>query len=742
MVNFLTKRWVQIFLLLMLLAGLLWLREADPPMVKSMRNMVFDHYNRKFPRKPGDQTVIIDIDEESLQRYGQWPWPRSLVGDIPVILKEMGAKSVAFDMVFAEPDRTSPEAFAKSLPDTEELAKAREALARLPQNDEIFAGKIEKAGNVVLGFVSSNKPTGRNPVKKAAVGILKKGTKTQAQRYMKAAFQDFASPLEVLADAAAGSGYFGAQPDDDGIIRHESLLVGGVRKGQLTEDFYPLLALEAVRVALGAQSYRVEIDGLLGCYRMTVGAREIPMDGDCGIYVYYAGHRPSLYIPAWKILEREIDPALVGGKIAFVGTSAIGLKDLRSTPLDNVLPGVEVHAEIAEQILNLQFLRRVEATEWGEKVLIGVIGLFVIFLAPFIGTATLAGLAVLLGAAGYAGGLYIYQNYGELFDPLYPMFSIVFIFVASAILTHLRMEREKREIRLAFGQYIAPAVLEELTADPSKLKLGGEVRELSVMFTDIRNFTTISESMDPGDLIRMMNDFLTPMTSAVLDNRGTVDKYMGDAMMAFWNAPVDDPNHAVNACKAALEMVEAMKPVNDDLKLRAESAGRPFYELKAGIGINSGRASVGNMGSRQRFAYSALGDTVNLASRLEGQTKGYGISVMISESTREQAQDFAAIEIDLLTVKGRAEPERVFALLGTPEDARGEDFRRFAESHARMLEAYRAMAWEKAMEQAKALAEARPALGSLYGLYQSRIAEYMKNPPPAGWDGVWIAMSK
>lgn len=742
MVNFLTKRWVQIFLLLMLLAGLLWVRETDPPMVKSMRNMVFDHYNKKFPRKPGDQTVIIDIDEESLQRYGQWPWPRSLMGDIPVILKEMGAKAVAFDMVFAEPDRTSPEVFARTLPDTEALAKARAALEQLPQNDEVFARKIEEAGNVVLGFVSSNQPTGRDPLKKAPVGILKKGTKIQAQRYMKTAFQDFASPLEALADAAVGSGYFGAHPDSDGIIRHESLLVGGVSNEELTEDFYPLLALEAVRVALRAQSYRVEIDNLLGCYKMTVGKYEIPLDGDCGMYVYYAGHRPALYIPAWQLLEREIDPALVGGKVAFVGTSAIGLKDLRSTPLDNVLPGVEVHAEIAEQILNRQFLRRVEATEWGEKFLIGVIGLFVIFLAPFIGTATLAALAALLGTAGYFGGLYMYQNYGELFDPLYPMVSIVFIFVVSASLTHLRMEREKREIRLAFGQYIAPAVLEELTADPSKLKLGGEVRELSVMFTDIRNFTTISESMDPGELIRMMNDFLTPMTSAVLDNRGTIDKYMGDAMMTFWNAPVDDPHHAVNACKAALEMVEALKPVNDDLKLRAENAGRPFYELKAGIGINSGRASVGNMGSKQRFAYSALGDTVNLASRIEGQTKGYGVSVMISESTREQAKDFAAIEIDLLTVKGRTEPERVFALLGAPEEAQGEDFKSFAESHARMLEAYRAMAWERAMEQAKALAEARPGLAALYGLYQSRIGEYMKNPPPAGWDGVWIAKSK
>lgn len=740
MVNFFTKRWVQIWLLLLLLAGATVLRWIDPPAVEKLHYMVFDHYNRMLPRKPGDQTVIIDIDEESLKRHGQWPWPRSVVGDIPLILKEMGVKAVGFDMVFAEPDRTSPARVAKSLPDTPEMAPARAALETLPDNDNIFAEKIAQAGNVVLGFVGGLDDAGDPPIRKGPIDIVGKHTQNAVSFVEKALF--FVSPLSLFSEAAAGLGSFFVRTDD-GVVRRVPLLLA--RQGE--ETIYPSLSLETLRVAQGAKRYRLKVYGEVaeegyGITSIKVGKYTVPLENDGAAWVYFTGHREEIYVPAWKLLAREADPAMFKDKIAFVGTSAIGLKDLRASPLTSILPGVEVHAELVEQVMNGQFLQRPQYVKGAEILMIVVVCLVVIFLSPFIGTARLAGLSTLLGIGGYFGGLYMYQNYGYLFDPLYPMLSVVFIFIVSAILTHLRIEKEKREIRLAFGQYISPAVLEELTANPDKLKLGGEVRELSVMFTDIRNFTTISESMDPGELIRMMNDFLTPMTSAVLDNRGTIDKYMGDAMMTFWNAPVDDPHHAVNACKAAIEMVAALKPVNDELKLRAENAGRPFHELKAGIGINSGRASVGNMGSRQRFAYSALGDTVNLASRLEGQTKGYGISVMISESTYEQAREFAVIEIDLLTVKGRTEPERVFALLGTPEEAQMPSFKVFAEDHAKMLEAYRAMSWEKAMEQARTLAQSRADLAGLYGLYQTRIAEYMKNPPPAGWDGVFVAKSK
>lgn len=731
----LTQRWIQVLLLLLLLAGALVLRFKDPRAVEQLRNMIFDHYNNALPRKAGNQVVIIDIDEESLRRHGQWPWPRQLMGDIPVALAEMGALSTAFDVVFAEPDRTSPAVMANNLPATPELKPVVDALRALPDNDAVFAEKISRAGNVVMGFVAGEPVAGRDPALKASL-MTKGGNPAD----FVTSVRGFTTPLPVLSDVAAGSGGFMVLPGKDGVIRRVPMLMATHKEG--TRDVYPSLALEAVRVATMRPFFRILTDEKLGIQELSTGEYKVPVDEHGNLWVYYTGHRKEIYIPAWKVLARQVDPALIKDKIAFVGTSAPGLLDLRASPLDRVLPGVEVHAEIAEQILNNQYLMRPNWLEGAELLTITGIGIFIIFLSPFIGTGALALFCGVLGTGGYFGGLYAYQNYGLLLDPVYPMLSITVIFIVSSILTNLRSEAEKRAIRDAFGHYISPELLEELTEDPTKLKLGGEVRELSVMFTDIRNFTTISESMEPGELIRMMNDFLTPMTSAVLENRGTVDKYMGDAMMTFWNAPVDDPHHAMNACKAALEMVSALKPVNDMLQARAVAAGRVFHELKAGIGINSGRASVGNMGSKQRFAYSALGDTVNLASRMEGQTKAYGVSVMISDETRRQAGEFAVLELDLLTVKGRSEPERVFALLGSPEEAKGVAFRDLRLKHNDMLAAYRARNWDAADDMCEACKPLRPDMAGFYRLYQTRIAAYRANPPPAGWDGVYVAKDK
>ncbi len=409
---------------------------------------------------------------------------------------------------------------------------------------------------------------------------------------------------------------------------------------------------------------------------------------------------------------------------------------------DPVLPGVEIHAEIIEQILGKQFLNRPGFFDGAELCATVAISLGIIFLAPFIGTGTLALLGVLVIGVSSVGALYAYGHFGLLLDPVYPSLTIIIIFILSSILTNLRSETERRAVRKAFSHYISPTLMEELASDPDKLKLGGEVREISVMFTDIRNFTTISETMDPAELIKMMNDFLTPMTSCVLNNRGTIDKYMGDAMMAFWNAPLDDPDHALHACTAALQMLAELKALNEIMRARAEETKKPFKELKAGIGIHTGRASVGNMGSKQRFAYSALGDTVNLASRLEAQTKGYGISVMISEEVRKQVPTFAALEIDLLTVKGRKEPERVYVLLGDAAFSTSPAFHELSILHGKMLGAYRRQQWEAALSLADQCQALRPDLAALYALYRQRIADFKTTPPAAGWQGVWVAKEK
>ncbi|WP_148260458.1 adenylate/guanylate cyclase domain-containing protein [Micavibrio aeruginosavorus] len=315
--------------------------------------------------------------------------------------------------------------------------------------------------------------------------------------------------------------------------------------------------------------------------------------------------------------------------------------------------------------------------------------------------------------------------------------------MASALLAYIRMEADRRQIRQAFGLYISPDYMKELTNDPDKLRLGGEVRELSIMFTDIRGFTSISERLSPEELIQLMNDFLTPMSSLVMENRGTIDKYMGDAMMAFWNAPLDDPDHARRACLTALQMNDALAPINAALADRAAQNGQKPLVLSAGIGVNTGMTSVGNMGSKQRFAYSALGDSVNLASRLEGQTKTYGVQILVSERTKKAAGPLAFVELDLLRVKGKTEPVRIFTLVGDEAYAKTPDFMTWMTAHQSMLDLYRAADFdgaEQALTQARSASHAR--LDAYYDMFLARIRTLKNNRPGDGWDGVFEATSK
>ena len=744
MIRFLSNRLVQVILLLALLGSLTVFRFADPPVIRHWRALTFDWYNQLMPRVPGQGVVIVDIDEESLRQYGQWPWPRTLIGDMPIILKEMGARAVAFDMVFAEPDRTSPAAVAKDLKDVPNVEAARDFLRSLPDNDEVFAKKIVDAGNVVTGFVATDQPPGTDVIIKKDIKWEQGHSKDLPSQFLHKN-KYYTNSLPVIVNAAAGNGSFTPVVEEDSVIRRIYAVIGrsGASKGM---HGYPALSLEALRVAQHSDDEYIHTlpgDEGAGLKDIVVGKYTIPIDNDGGFRVYYSQKpRKDLYIPAWKVLSKQVDPAKIKDKIVFIGTSAIGLKDLRSSALGETISGSQTHAEAIEQILDSRYLSRPKFYDGAEVFATVAVSLGIVFLAPFVGAGMLALIATSFIGAGIVGALYAYRHYGLLIDPVYPSLTVIIIFILSSILTNLRTEMERRAVKNAFGYYISPALMEELASNPDKLKLGGEVREISVMFTDIRNFTSISETMDPAELIKMMNDFLTPMTSCVLDNRGTIDKYMGDAMMAFWNAPLDDPDHAVHACTAALQMLAALKVVNVGLREQAEKSQKPFKELKAGIGIHTGRASVGNMGSKQRFAYSALGDTVNLASRLEGQTKGYGISVMISEEVRKRAPSFAALEIDLLTVKGRKEPERIYTLLGDADFARSPAFQELSAVHGRMLAAYRAQKWDEALALAGDCETLRPELAGLYALYRQRIADFKTTPPPAGWQGVWVAKDK
>ncbi len=741
-----TNRILQIFLLMALLCAAVVFSFSNMRWREQIRNFTFDNYNIMKPRVDAGGAVIVDIDEASLKAIGQMPWPRDVMADLVVRLKEMGAKVIAFDIVFPEPDRASPSFVAAALQGVEGFSEVMESLGALPDNDALFGAAIKDAGNVVTGFSFTNEQTFTVPAQK---GIFRgRGLEKLVPRLAGATVN-----LKEIVKEASGNGSFFVSTDTDGIIRRVPMLVGHERPGSTITSIYPALALEAIRVYDGEKGGRVLLADpryaaldpqRFGVEGIEIGKDEriIPTNARGEFIVHFAKSNPAWYVPAHKILDGTASAEQVRGKIVLIGTSAVGLKDIRSTPLDTFIPGVEVHLNIIDQILEGKFLSRPIEAQGAEAIAIFGLGIFIIFCSSLIGAAALALIVTGMILLSVFGGWYAFVHYGLLIDIMYPSLCVLAMFMLSSIFGYMRTERERRAVRQAFGFYISPDFMKELTRDPEKLRLGGESRELTVMFTDIRAFTAISESMPPDELIHLMNGFLTPMSDLVMQNRGTIDKYMGDAMMAFWNAPLDDPDHARHACKTALGMHAALEPINAEIIEKAKIEGRQAFLLQAGIGINTGICAVGNMGSKQRFAYSALGDAVNLASRLEGQTKNYGLTTIMGESTRDAVPDFATLEVDLIRVKGKAKPVRIFTLLGDEIFAGREAFLSLKILHENMIDAYRAGQFEKARTMA-AECEAFQNFGleAFYDFYKARLDALLEKPP-SSWNGIYEALTK
>jgi adenylate cyclase len=411
------------------------------------------------------------------------------------------------------------------------------------------------------------------------------------------------------------------------------------------------------------------------------------------------------------------------------------------------MPGVEVHAQIIESILTNALL---SAPSWaiGAEIIVALVfGLAIIIAAPMLPAAILIALGAILILGLIGLSWYFFAVHNLLIDFTYPLISSWLIYLVLTFVNYFREQKQRQQIRSAFGFYLSPPLVEQLAKSPDRLVLGGEERRMTILFSDVRGFTTISEHYkdDPQGLTQLMNRFLTPLTNAIIDRKGTIDKYIGDAIMAFWNAPLDDADHEANACDAALEMLARAEALNIELKREAETNGGVYMPLRIGIGLNSGPCVVGNMGSDFRFNYSVLGDTVNLASRLESRTKDYRLSMVIGSRTAERAKaKFATMEIDLIQVKGKKQPELVFTVLGraqTEEDPRCRELR---ELNGQMLACYRKQQWDEAVtliERCRKLGNGFDVAG-LYDMYEERIAMYRAEPPPADWDGVYEAESK
>ena len=761
------RRMLHIFILLLLLFDAVAYSGSNNSIRLNLQHSVFDEFNRHHPRQLKDEShkvVIIDIDEKSLELIGQWHWPRNVMADLTDSLSKKGAKVIAFDGVFAEEDRTSPHVLYKDfspeqiadLPDT---LKNGEALLNY---DQLFAESMRDSKVFVTAFTYGRPDRDRNqPLDKKRV--LARSDVKQVFLENATPFEAAATNLPVYAKAAAGNGSFMARPDKDGVLRRVGLLFTN------NKTIYPSLSLEILRVAeLGrkgtvrlAEAPEENLRLIDTNYRIAIGDRIIPVESDGLLNAYYryfcngddVAQNPELcpaadYIPAYKFLLPGYDDEArkaVEGKIVLIGASAEGLKDLRSTALQPFRPGVEVHANIIEQVLGSQYLLRPSITVGAEASYIIVAGLFFILLAPFFGVFVSVALCFMIIALAIFGAYYAYVQYGLLMDPVYPSLSVLGIFIVSTILSYARAEARRKEIRDAFGMYVASDVMHDLERDPEKLKLGGESRELSVMFTDIRNFTGISEGLAPEALIQLMNDFLTQMTDIVMSLEGTVDKYIGDAMMCFWNAPREVEDHERKACRAALKMSDALAPINEALRKKAKEEGKEPVLLQAGIGVNAGLCAVGNMGSRQRFAYSALGDAVNIASRLEGQSKLYGINIIIGQSIYEKVTDFAVIELDKVRVIGKGEPIVIYGLLGDEELVGKEYFQNWIKVHKKMLELYRERKFKEALEKVETcVAMAGSDYHRLYALYEERLTALLKSKKalPKDWDGTIDAQMK
>ncbi len=723
----------------LLLASLLVMRVGDPLFIKTVRLQSFDFLQRLKPREYTKLPVaILDIDEVSLRKFGQWPWPRTRIAELIDKLRENGASTTGFDIIFSEPDRLSPARIAADNPDLPE--DLRQQLKKMRDNESVMAEAMKKH-RVVLGETSVRQGQDvdeeAEPLPEQGYSLIGEDPKPFLTK-----FYGLVRNMPQLEEFASGHGVFSVEPDPDGIYRRPPLVMltgGNIRLA---------LSAEVLRVATGGMGYAIKTSKA-GIEGIIVARKLVPTDQSGKVWPYFTPSLRSRFISANDLLSGNADPTKIKGHMILVGTSAVGLEDFRATPLGVQMPGVEIHAQVIENILTNTMLKRPPTALVIELLAALLAGLAIIFIVPRLGAVNsfISGGMMVVLFSGVT--LYAFWYHRTLFDPTFPIVAATANYILAATANYIREEQQKRQIRGAFGQYLSPALVDQLSDNPDRLVLGGETRELSVLFSDVRSFTTISESYKdyPQGLTRLMNRFLTTMSEPILDRNGTIDKYMGDAIMAFWNAPVDDENHAMNACTAGLVMIDQVRKLNEERKIELEDSDEEYHEISIGIGINSGSCVVGNMGSEMRFDYTALGDTVNLASRLEGQSKPYGLSIILGEPTANAVVDeLALFEIDLIRVKGKNEPVRIFALVGDQELKQHEDFKAVRAMNATMITAYRNQDWKSAYEALELMENANERLdfdiSTYLFIYETRISEFRANPPGASWDGVYTATSK
>jgi len=710
-------------------------RYYEVPIITQLDNIVYDaRLQLTMPRGVDERIVILDIDEKSLQEVARWPWPRDIMADlIEKLFGKYEVAIVAFDVVFAEADYSSgirvlDQLAQGTLKDVPDFLQSYRGLRSSLDNDGRFAQAI-KGKAVVLGYyLNSDKDAKR--IAAIPDPVLPKGT-FQGRNIPFTSWVGYGGNLPQFLGNAASAGHFNPITDPDGVVRRVPMIA------ELDGAYYEALSLAVVRTILGFPKVepgyapdRFLQRGYTGLEWLQVGPLAIPVDETASALIPYRGHKFSFaYVSLADVLAGRVPLERLKGKIALVGTTAPGLLDLRSTPVDNVFPGVEVHANLIAGMLDKKIKLKPPYMLGAEVVLLLVGGVTLALLIPMLAPlwATLATLAGMLTITGL--NVAIWTEADMVLPLAASLLMTLSLYIVNMAYGYFVEARSKRQFTELFGQYVPPELVDRMARDPQKYNMEPRAAELTILFSDVRGFTSISEALKPEELREYINAYLTDMSGIIRGrHRGTLDKYIGDAIMAFWGAPVDDAQHARNGVLAALDMQKERRILNEKF------AARGWPTLKIGVGVNSGNVRVGDMGSQVRRAYTVMGDPVNVASRLEGRTKYYGVGILVGEPTRNAVQDVVFREVDRIKVKGKDEAVTIYEPLGLE----GEVERKVLDELKlwnQTLRAYRGQQWDQVEVSLLNLQRMNPAC-ELYALYGERVTQFRRAPPPAGWDGV------
>jgi len=717
---------------------LYWMNTSNPLLIEIRQRLdwiIYDmrlFYNLEDNPEPSQDIVLIDMDERSLSEQGRWPWSRLVMADLINKLGDAGVVVTAIDVSFPEPENNPATQVIRYVQeqelDSEEVVSALERAEIELDADGALAGAV--AGyDVIPGYLFINDGESKGAIPHPVVT----STDVPARAWGIRSASGYIANIPEVTEAAVGSGFYSVLEDDDGTLRRYNMLF------EHNGDIYSSLALETIRLYMFADEIEIigtQTGDTMALEGVRVADLEIPLDQYGQMLIPFRGRSGQFpTVSATDVIEGRVDPAELEGRIAFIGSTAMALFDFRSTPVQSQFPGLEVHPTIAQGILDQNIPHQ---PWWGYGITVILVlgtGVLFSFILPFLSAPFILGIS-LVYLAGYAFlNNWAWSSLGWAMDATIIISLVVMQSVGVFVYGFVSERFARLQVTDMFGQYVPPELVEQMSESPDNaLSFDGDRREMTVLFADIRNFTSISEGMEPAQLKDMLNRYFTPMTKIIFDNRGTIDKYIGDLVMAFWGAPLDDPDHAKNALMGAMEMLEETQ----NLKAKFTAMGYPDIEI--GIGLNSGEMNVGNMGSEYRRSYTVLGDNVNLGSRIEGLTKFYGAKLLVGENTYYLCQDeFEFCPVDKVLVKGKEEPVTLYEPLGKKDDIDPETLFEM-ESYQEALEAYYQGYWEDAHRQFFILSKLNPDRG-LYKVYAERTSGEHE-PPAEGWDGVFRHTSK